>query len=60
MKTLMLHLIPILLVSCATPSDPGCAYYYIGSALDEEGNYDTIEVPEMGCEDELGKGWPIE
>ena len=60
MKTLMLYLIPILLLSCATPSDTGCAYYHIGSALDEEGNYDTIEVPEMGCEDELGKGWPIE
>lgn len=56
----MLHLIPILLLSCTTPSDPGCSYYYIGSALDEEGEYDIIEVPEMGCEDELGKGWPIE
>ena len=55
MKTLMLYIIPILLLSCATPSDPGCAYYYIGSAFDEEGNYAIIEIPEMGCEDELGE-----
>jgi len=60
MKTLMLYLIPLLLISCATPGDTGCAYYHVGSTWDEEGNYEVIKVPEKGCEDELGKGWPHE
>lgn len=60
MKTLMPYLIPLLLISCATPGDIECSYYHIGSTWDEEGNHKVIKVPEKDCEDEVGKGWPHE
>tara|TARA_R100000742_G_C4277450_1_gene99333 strand:- start:2713 stop:2895 length:183 start_codon:yes stop_codon:yes gene_type:complete len=38
-----------LFMGCTTTEDVGCMPVYIGTAYDEEGMMETLEVEEVGC-----------